>query len=337
MTSRRKMFTLFAASPAALLSESASAQIGRSARTSAAPPPWPTQPLKILVGFPAGSTPDLAARSISDALSRQLGQPVVVENKPGASGNIAADLVAKATDNHTLGVLINGNLTVAKMLNPAVPFDPAKAFTPLSLIGVAPLLMVVVGNATGNNGFELVQWARNLGDKGNYGTPGNGTVGHLGMELIKSKTGITALHVPFPGNPQVINALLGGQLQLALLPPGLAAPHLKTGKLKAVGITSSGRSSLVPDLPTLRAADVAGADFEIWTAAVAPASMPKPIAARLSAALVEAIRSAEVRQRLLNVGWQAVGTSPEGLTNRMKADTALLGGIIQMRGITAAS
>jgi len=334
MTSRRQVLSLLASSPI-VLSGAAQAQTTRAARASGAA--WPTQPLKILVGFPAGSTPDLAARSISESLAKQLGQPVVVENKPGASGNIAADLVAKATDNHTLGVMINGNLTVAKMLNPAVPFDPAKAFTPLSLIGVAPLLMVVAGSAPGHTPNELIQWARNLGDKGNYGTPGNGTVGHLGMELIKSKTGIAAVHVPFPGNPQVINALLGGQLQMALLPPGLAAPHVKAGKLKAVGITSMGRSSLVPDMPTLRDADVRGAELEIWTAAVASANMPKPIAARLSAALVEAIRSADVRQRLLNVGWQAVGTSPEGLANRMKADTAVLGGIIQMRGITAAS
>jgi tripartite-type tricarboxylate transporter receptor subunit TctC len=335
MTSRRHLLTLLASSPVALASASF-AQSARAAR-AATTPAWPTQTLKILVGFPPGSTPDLAARAISEPLSKLLGQAVVVENRPGASGNIAADLVAKATDNHTLGVMINGNLTVAKMLNPAVPFDPAKAFSPLSLIGVAPLLMVVAGNATGANPYELLQWARNLGDKANYGTPGNGTVGHLGMELIKSKTGITAVHVPFAGNPQVINALLGGQLQLALLPPGLAAPHLKTGKLKAVGITSPVRSSLVPELPTLRDAEVRGADFEIWTAAVASSSMPKAISARLSAALVDAIRTPEARQRLLNVGWQAVGTSPEGLANRMKSDTALLGGIIQMRGITAAS
>jgi len=332
MTSRRHLLTLIASSPVALASPS----WAQSKRAPAAPT-WPTQTLKILVGFPPGSTPDLAARAIAEPLSKLLGQSVIVENKPGASGNIAADLVAKATDNHTLGVMINGNLTVAKMLNPAVPFDPAKAFSPLSLIGVAPLLMVVAGNATGANPYELLQWARNLGDKANYGTPGNGTVGHLGMELIKSKTGITAVHVPFAGNPQVINALLGGQLQLALLPPGLAAPHIKAGKLKAVGITSPGRSSLVPDYPTLRDAEVRGADFEIWTAAVASAAMPKAISTRLSAALVDAIRTPEARQRLLNVGWQAVGTSPEGLANRMKADTALLGGIIQMRGITAAS
>ncbi len=334
MISKRRLLSLLAASPAALALPAAWGQARPAAKAApAAPLAWPTQPLKILVGFPPGSTPDLAARAISDALAKSLGQPVVVENRPGASGNIAADLVAKAKDNHTIGVMINGNLTVAKLLNPALGFDPVKDFAPLSLIGTAPLLFTVAGSATGRTPVELLQWARSLEGRGNYGTPGNGTVGHLGMELIKSKTGIAAVHVPFTGNPQVINAMLGGQIQMALLPPGLALPHVKSGKLKAIGVTSPGRSSLVTDQPTLREADVVGADLEIWTAAAAPATMPKPIVAKLSAALVEAIRNADSRQRLLNAGWQAVGTAPEGLTNRMKADTNQLGGIIMMRGI----
>lgn len=329
--SKRRLLSILAAGPTAL----ALPAWAQTARPAARPAPlaWPTQPLKILVGFPGGSTPDLAARAIADALAKNLGQPVVVENRPGASGNIAADLVAKATDNHTIGVLINGNLTVAKMLNPKLPFDPTKDFAPLSLIGTAPLLLTVNASATGRTPAEWLHWARSLEGKANYGTPGIGTVGHLGMELIKSKTGIAAVHVPFPGNPQVINAMLSGQVQLALLPPGLALPHVRSGKLKAIGLTSPGRSTLVTDQPTLRDADVTGADLEIWTAAAAPASMPKPVVARLSAALVEAIRAPESRQRLLNAGWQAVGTAPEGLTNRMKADTAQLGGIILMRGI----
>lgn len=337
MIRKRQLLGWMAAAPAALTWTGARAQGTRGATAPAPAPAWPTQPLKVMVGFPGGSTPDLAARAISEALAKNLGKPVVVENRPGASGNIAADLVAKSRDNHTIGVLINGNLTVAKLLNRALQFDPARDFAPLSLIGTAPLMLVVAGNATGRTPVELVHWARNLGDKGNYGTPGNGTVGHLGMELIKSKTGITAVHVPFPGNPQVVNALLAGQLQLALLPPGLALPHVRTGRLKAVGITSPGRSSLVPDQPTLRDAEIQGADLEIWTAAAGPASLPKPVVARLSTALVEAIRAPESRQKLLNVGWQAVGTAPEGLANRMKADTAQLGGIILMRGITANS
>jgi tripartite-type tricarboxylate transporter receptor subunit TctC len=343
--SKRHLLSLLAATPAALaLPAWAQAQpqgqtpARPAARRAGATPgtvavPWPTQPLKILVGFPPGSTPDLAARSISEALARGLGQPVVVENRPGASGNIVADLVAKSTDNHTIGVLINGNLTVAKMLNDKLPFDPAKDFAPLSLIGTAPLLLTVSGQATGRTPTEWLHWARGLEGRGNYGTPGVGTVGHLGMELIKSKTGIQAVHVPFPGNPQVINAILAGQIHLALLPPGLALPHIRSGRLKAVGLTSPGRSTLVTDQPTLREAEVTGADLEIWTAAAGPATMPAPVVAKLSAAIVEAVRAPESRQRLLNAGWQAVGTAPEGLANRMKADTAQLGGIIMMRGI----
>jgi tripartite-type tricarboxylate transporter receptor subunit TctC len=221
------------------------------------------------------------------------------------------------------------------MLNDKLPFDPAKDFAPLSLIGTAPLLLTVSGQATGRNPVEWLRWARDLGPQANYGTPGVGTVGHLGMELIKSKTAIQAVHVPFPGNPQVINAMLGGQIHLALLPPGLALPHVKSGKLKAVGLTSPGRSTLVTDQPTLREAEVTGADLEIWTAAAGPATMPAPVVAKLSAAIVDAVRAPDSRQRLLNAGWQAVGTSAEGLANRMKADTAQLGGIITMRNIKA--
>lgn len=329
--SKRHLLSLLAGSPAALaLPAWVGAGVRQSAITAAL---WPTQPLKVLVGFPSGSTPDLAARAISDALARQIGQPVVVENRPGASGNIVAAQVAKATDNHTIGVLIIGNLTVARMLNDQLTFDPAKDFAPLSLIGTAPLLLTVSGQASGATPAAWLQWARSLETRVNYGTSGIGTVGHLGMELIKSKTGIQAVHVPFPGNPQVINAMLTGQIHMALLPPGLALPHVRSGRLKSVGLTSPGRSLLATDQPTLREASVEGADLEIWTAAAGPASLPAALVSRLSTALVEAVRDPESRQRLLNAGWQAVGTSPEGLAHRMKADTAQLGSIIRMRGV----
>lgn len=298
---------------------------------------WPSAPLKVLVGFPPGSTPDLAARSISDGLAAALGQPVVIENRPGASGNIAADLVAKARDDHTVGVMINGNLTVAKLLNPANAFDPAKDFAPVSLIGTAPLVLVAAGSASGSTPQELLAWARGLGGQANYGTPGNGTVGHLGMELIAGKTGLAPVHVPFAGNPQVINAMVGGQVQLALLPPGLAMPQVRAGRLKAIAVTASVRSGLVPDLPTLREIGVAGAELEVWTAMAAPSTMAPARVAKLSEALVATIRSAPVRQRLLDVGWQAAATSPEGLANRMKADAAVLAAIIKARGIRSDS
>jgi tripartite-type tricarboxylate transporter receptor subunit TctC len=296
---------------------------------------WPTKPVRLVVGFPAGSSPDLMARALSEGLSKALGQPVVIDNKPGASGNIAADQVAKATDEHTLGIVINGNLTVARLINPATPFDPARDFAPISLLGTAPLVLTAAASASGGTPAELLAWAKGLGDKGNYGTPGNGTVAHLGMELLKSKTGIAAVHVPFPGNPQVVTALLGGQVQLSLLPPGIAMPQVKAGKLKAVAVTSPTVSALVPDVPTLREAGVHGTDLEVWTALVGPASLPRPVVARMAAAVAEVMKQPETQARVLSAGWQAVGSAPEGLAQRMKADTAQLSDIITSRNIKA--
>jgi tripartite-type tricarboxylate transporter receptor subunit TctC len=319
------MLALAAASSTALAQKSAKPQ-------SLA---WPTKPVRIMVGFPGGSTPDLVARTIAEPLSKALGQPVIVENRPGAGGNIAADVVAKATDNHTIGVLINGNMTIAKLLNPATPFDPLKDLAPISLIGTAPLLLTAPANASFNNAQEFFLAARNGGSKWSYGTPGVGTVGHIGMELLKTKTNISPVHVPYPGNPQVINAMLSGQIQLSLLPPGLAAPHIRAGKLKAVGVTSVNRSPLVPEFPSLDEGGIRGFQLEIWTAAAGPASMPKPIVAKLSSLISDIARTPEVRQKLFQQGWQTAGTSSEGLANRIKADTALLGGVIAMRGIKA--
>ena len=330
MITKRRLLQALAAGPIALGLTDLQAQKGAAAN-------WPEKPLRMLVGFPPGSTPDLVARSISEEVGKALGQTIVVDNKPGASGNIAADLVAKSDDGHTIGVVINGNLTVAKLLNPANPFDPAKDFAPISLLTTAPLVLVATGSAPGNTPAELLQWAKGLGDKGNYGTPGPGTVGHLGMELLKSKTGIAAVHVPFNGNPAVVNALIAGQIQLSLLPPGLATAQVRAGKLKAIAVTSPVRSGLVPELQTLREIGVSGTDLEVWTALVGPASMPPAVVAKLSAAVVDVIRQPEVRSRLLNVGWQTAGTAPEALANRMKADTTALGNIIKSRGIKVGS
>ena len=306
------------------------------AQGAAAPTaPWPTKPVKILVGFPAGSSPDLVARTLAEPLSRALGQPVIVDNRPGAGGNIAADMVAKSTDGHTIGVMINGHLTIAKLLNPKTPFDPARDLAPLSLIGTAPLVLAAPASAPGASGQEWLAAARAGGDSWSYGTPGVGTVGHIGMELLKAKAGLAPVHVPFPGNPQVITAMLGGQIQLALLPPGLAIAQVRAGKLRAIGVTSAGRSTLVPELPSLADAGVTGFQLEIWTAAAGPASMSKPVAARLSALISEIARSAEIRQKLFQQGWQVAGTTAEGLAIRIQADTALLGAVISQRGIKA--
>jgi tripartite-type tricarboxylate transporter receptor subunit TctC len=294
---------------------------------------WPSKPVRLLVGFPAGSSPDLTARSLAEPLSRALGQAVVVENRVGAGGNIAADAVAKATDDHTLGLMINGNMTIARILNPRVPFDPLKDLAPVSLIGTAPLVLAASAQSPGDSVAQWLAEARKSGQQLSYGSPGVGTVAHLGMELLKSRTGIAPVHVPYPGNPQIINALLGGQVQLALLPPGLAMPQVRAGKLRALGTTSTGLSTLVPEVASLKEAGIENYQLEIWNAVAAPASMPTAHIMKLSSLVSEIVRSPEMRQRLFQQGWQVVGSSPEGLKNRIEADTRALGDIIRQQKI----
>ena len=292
---------------------------------------WPSKPIRLIVGFPGGSTPDSAARTIAEPLSRALGQPVVVDNKPGASGNIAADLVAKASDDHTLGVVINGNLTSSKMLYAKLPYDPAKDFTYLSLIATAPLVLVAQSNLP--SGAAFFDAARKGGEGWNYGSVGVGSVGHLGMELLKSRVpGFAAQHVPYQGNPQVVTGMLGNQIQLALVPPGIAMPQARAGKLKTIGLTS-GRSALVPEVAPL--ADLGLKDFnlEVWTALLGPASLSKPAQERISRELAVIMKSPEVRQKLFDQGWQPVGTSPDGMRTRVKEEAATMARIIQTRGI----
>ena len=294
---------------------------------------WPTKPVKILVGFPAGTSPDLLARTLAEPLAKALGQAVVVENKPGAGGNIAADAVAKATDGHTLGVMINGNLTIARLFNPKTPYDPLKDLAPISLIGTAPLILAAPAGGPDGSAADFLAAARASGNQWSYGSPGVGTVGHIGMELLKARAGINPVHVPYPGYPQVVTAMLGGQIQLSMLPPGLAMAQARAGKVKLLGLTSAGRSTLVPEVPSLREAGVKDFELEIWNAVAAPASMPKPVVAKLSALLSEIARSPEIRAKLFQQGWQVVGGSAEALARRIQADTAVLGQIIRERAI----
>ncbi|MBT3065923.1 tripartite tricarboxylate transporter substrate binding protein [Rhodoferax sp. U11-2br] len=306
-----------------------------SGQNAAPTPAWPTKTVRIIVGFPGGSSPDLTARTLAEPLSKALGQPVIVENKVGAGGNIGADYVAKATDNHTLGLMINGNMTTAKLLNPKLAYDPLKDLQPVSLVGVSPLVLTAPLNAPGATAAEFFNAAKQAGDSWSYGSPGVGTIGHIGMELLKSRTGMKVVHVPFPGYAQVASGLVGGLLQLSMLPPAQAIAQVKGGKLRAIGVTSSGRSSLAPDYPSMSEAGVPNFNLEIWNAVAAPKNLPAPVVAKLSKLVSEISRSPEVRQKLFQQGWQVVGSSPEGLANRIQADTALFGGVIKTLGVSS--
>ena len=317
---RRSLLVLALAAAAAL-------PLAASAQGTA----WPTKPIRLLVGFPGGSTPDIAARAIAEPLSRALGQPVVVDNRAGASGNIAADIVAKAADDHTIGLVINGNLTSSKMLYPKLPYDPAKDFAYLSLIATAPLVLVAQNSLP--SGTAFFDAARTSGNKWSYGSVGVGSVGHLGTELLKSKVpGMAAVHVPYQGNPQVVTDLIGNQIQFALIPPGVALPQIRAGKLKAIGLTS-GRSPLAPDVPPLADAGVKDFALEVWTALLGPATLSKVAQARITKELAVIMKDPDVRRKLFEQGWQAVGTSPEGMQVRVKEEAAIMSRIIQSQGI----
>ncbi len=295
-----------------------------------AQPAWPSKPVKILVGFPGGSTPDMAARALAEVLAKSLGQPVLVENKPGASGDIAADQVAKASDDHTLGVVINGNLTSAKLLKASLPYDPAKDFAFVSLLATAPLMLAAQPELPAGADFFVA--ARASAGKWSYGSVGIGSVGHLGMEYVKSRAGnFDAVHVPYNGNPAVITAILGGQVQMALMPPGIALPQVKAGKMKAIGLTGP-RSALAPDIPSLAELGVQMDALEVWVALVGPAGLSAAAQERLAREVPAAVNG-EARERLLTSGWQAVGSSADGLRQRVARETEILGGIIKARSI----
>lgn len=297
------------------------------------PASWASKPLRILVGFPPGSTPDQVARTIAEPLARALGQQVVVENKVGKGGNVAAAEVVNATDDHTIGFLINGNMTIAKLLDPSTPFDPEKDLQPLTLIGTAPMLLVASPNAQTGSAADFFLSARNGAEGWKYASPGVGTVGHVGMELLATKTNIKPVHVPYPGNPQAIAALEADKVQLALMPPGIAIPQVKAGKLKAIGMTSLQRSPLGPEFPTLNEQGVRDFQLEVWVAAAAPKSMAQPIAEKLATTIAEITRAPEVKAQLLKGGWNAVGGTSLQLAHRVRDDTAMLGGVLLMRGV----
>ncbi|WP_312413648.1 tripartite tricarboxylate transporter substrate binding protein [Comamonas sp.] len=294
---------------------------------------WPSKPLHLVVGFPAGSSPDLTARALAEPLEKALGQPIIVENKVGAGGNIAAEYVARATDGYTFSVMINGNMTIAKLLNPSIRYDPLTDLQPVGLIGVAPLVLVAPAKAP--EGKAFFDAATQAGSSWSYGSPGVGTIGHLGMELLKSRAKIKPEHIPYPGYPQVFNGIQGGDLQLSMLPPALAMNQIQAGKLRGIGVTSAARSPLAPGLPSLKELGIGNYDMEIWNAVAAPKAMPKAHVDKLAAAVGEIVRSPDMRQKLALQGWQAVGSSPEGLKNRIDADVKALGAIIKEQNIRA--
>lgn len=293
---------------------------------------WPNRPLRFVVGFPAGSTPDLIARTLAEPLSPLVGQPVVVENKPGASGNIAADIVAKSKDDHTVGVMINVNLTIAKLLTPALNFDPRRDLLPICLVGTGPLILTLgpkwKDKATLDN-------LRATGGKLNYGSVGIGSMAHLGMELLSARLGIRPTHVPYPGNPQVLQALASDEIDVALVPAGLAMPQARAGKVVALAVAAGKRSDLAPGVPSIAELGVKDLDLQVWVGVAVPASMPESHRRKLEALLLEILRQPDVEKKLVTQGWDVAALPAEAFARRLEAETALMGAVIEKQNIKA--
>lgn len=319
--SRRTVLSAAAAIPASLaLPAVAQQQAGGQ---------WPNQIVKLVVGYPAGTSPDLVARAIHEPLSQRLGQTVIIENRPGAGGNIGVDLVAKARDGHTFGITTNGPLTTAPRLYPTLPYNVQKDLTPLSLTATSPLVLVVGMHVPAKTLSEFIALAKSKPGSITYGSIGVGSGSHLTMELFANQAGIQALHVPFQGFPQVTNAILGGQIHCGFMAPSGALAQARANRVRLLGITSPVRSTLASEVPTIaEAGNMPGFNAELWTAAIGPASMPRAVASRLSTEITEILRLPEVRQRLFDQGWQAVGTAPDGLRNRIATDTRIWNDVI---------
>jgi len=295
---------------------------------------WPTRPIRLVVPFPPGSSPDLIARLVAEPLSAALGQPVVIDNKPGAGGNVGTGLVAKAEpDGHTLLFTIQGPLVTAPLLSKSLNYDPAKELAPVTLVATSPNLLVVDPKLGADTLADFVRVAKAKRGELNYGSVGNGSAAHLAMELFKRRAGIELVHVPYQGFPQVVNAILAGQVQAGFMVPGIAMGQVRAGKLRGLGVTTLGRSAALPDFPTL--VEQGFPEFEAisWQAVLAPAKTPAAIVERLSRELVRIVKSDEVRTKMLAQYFSAAGTAPAALTGLMASERERWAQVIKLAGV----
>lgn len=292
---------------------------------------WPSAPLHLFVGFPAGSSPDTIARLIAEPLATALGQPVVVENKPGAGGVIGVQqMLTQKGDGHSFGVTINGPLTTAPRLLPDLGYDPATDIAPVSLIATSPLVLAVGADFPATDAAAFVADAKARPDEVSYGSVGQGSGAHLTAELFASDAGIDLYHIPFQSYAEVTTAILGGEIDSGFMAPSAALPHVEAGTMKMLGITSTQPFAQVPDVPVLAGQAGLPADFraELWNAFIAPAGTDPAVIERLNAELGTILADQTVQDKLLAMGWQVAPGAPGDLAARIADDTALWGAVI---------
>jgi tripartite-type tricarboxylate transporter receptor subunit TctC len=296
--------------------------------------PWPSRPITLVVPFPAGGTTDVLARSLAEPLAKALGQPVIVESKPGAGATIGADFVAKARpDGHTL--LVGAvHHAIATSVYKKLPYDYQKSFAPITTIALVPNVLTVSAANPAKTVAELIAQGKASKDKLTYGSNGNGTAQHLIGTQFENLSGVGLVHVPYKGSGPLTTDLLGGQVAMSFdtVTPVLA--HIKAGKLRALAVTTAKRSGALPDVPTLAESGLKGFDIGTWFGLLAPASTPPEIIARLSAESMKIIQSADFRKRMADIGAEPIGNTPEQMAKQIREDTEKFAQLVRDAKVT---
>jgi tripartite-type tricarboxylate transporter receptor subunit TctC len=281
---------------------------------------WPDRPIHMVVPFPPGSSPDILARAVADPLSQVLGQSIVIDNRPGAGGNIGTRMVAMAKpDGNTLLYTINGPLVTAPTLyKKTLGYDPFTDLRPVIMVGTSPNVLTVPADLPVKNVHDLVALAKSQPGALNYGSVGPGSSSHLAMEMFKHQAGIDMAQIPYPGFPQVIGAIIGGDVQAGFMVPAIAMPQVRGGRVRALAITSLTPDEDLPGIPTMAQQGFENFESISWNAILAPANTPTPIIERLNSELARIIGSPALKREMALQYFTPAGSSPEMLTVRMR-------------------
>ena len=297
--------------------------------------PFPAKPVRFVVTFPPGGTVDILARALGQKLGEGWGQSVIVENRIGASGIIGTEYVARSpADGYVLLICPITHVTTAAIYS-KVTWDPLRDFTPLSLLASSPMIVIVNRSLPVNTVPELIKLAKARPGELNYGSGGSATSSHLAVELFKIMAGVNMSHVPYKGGPIATIDLIGGQIQLMIAQLAAAYPFVKSGKVKALAVTSVARSAALPELPTVSEAGVRGYEITIWFGALAPAQLPRDLAERLSGELARTLKTPDIAQRLSGQGLDLEGTSPAQFDAFLRKEIAKWDKVIKAAGIKA--
>ncbi|MPZ57552.1 MAG: tripartite tricarboxylate transporter substrate binding protein [Rhizobiales bacterium] len=300
---------------------------------SASAQDWPTKTVRIIVPFGAGSTPDVVARMIGDRLQAKLGQPFVVENKPGASGNLGTDAVAKAApDGTTIGISIGGPLAINTLLFSKLPYDPSKDIAAVTQVITQPSAIAVNGDLGANTVAELIALLKKNPGKYNFASIGNGSLSHLAMAALAQKSGTEITHIPYPSSPQAMTAIIRGDAQMGALPAIAVKPHADSGKVKMLAVSTAKRSPYLPDVPTLTESGI-DVEADAWMGLIAPGGTPPAVVQTINKEVVEALQDPAIKQKLATQLMEPVGNSPAAFRAKINAEIGRWSPVIKAAGI----